>query len=674
MRIVTDFPRRARRIDNAWIPLKDGARLASRMWLPEDADSRPVPAILEYIPYRKGDFTAARDEPMHRWFAGHGYAAVRVDLRGSGDSDGVLLDEYLQRELDDAVEVIAWLAKQPWCTGAVGMMGNSWGGFNALQVAALRPPALKAIITSCSTDDRYADDMHYMGGCLLNDNMDWGATFFAFLPRPPDPAVVGERWRAMWLERLEKLVQPIEIWLEHQRRDAYWKHGSVCEDYGAIECPVFAVGGWLDGYSNAIARLLAGLKVPRRAVIGPWAHMFPHTALPGPGFDFLGEAVRWWDHWLRGEDRGAMAEPMLRAWMGEAIPAVPFYQTCPGRWVAETAWPSPRTAAHRLVLNARRLDPEPAAETRLDFRSPQTTGLAGGEWCPYGTGGQGPEFPGDQREDDGRSLVFDSEPLQSRLEILGAPVATLDLAVDRPVAFVAVRLCDVAPDGASTRVSYGVLNLAHRNGFERVERIEPGRRMHVRVRLNDAAYAFRPEHRLRLALSTTYWPMVWPSPEPVLLSLFTGAGTLTLPARPPRPEDAGLPSLGEPASAPPLDRTQLEAGRWENAVSRDLKSGLVTVTATRHDGLWRLDDTGIEIGGGMRERMSITEGDPLSAETEMARTIQIGRGEWRTRIEATTRLTATREAFISTARLEAHEDDRRIFARDWSRSIPRDSR
>ena len=212
MSIVTTFPRAVRHIENLWIPLADGTRLAARLWLPEDADRDPVPAIVEYIPYRKRDYMRGRDQAMHPWFAGHGYAAVRVDMRGSGESDGVMLDEYTRQEHDDAVEVIAWLAAQPWCTGKVGMMGISWGGFNALQVAARRPPALKAIITLCSTDDRYADDIHYLGGCLLNDNLMWGTVMLIFSARPPDPAIVGADWRAAWLARLEANPFLPEIW------------------------------------------------------------------------------------------------------------------------------------------------------------------------------------------------------------------------------------------------------------------------------------------------------------------------------------------------------------------------------------------------------------------------------------------------------------------------------
>lgn len=214
-------------IETIWIPMSDGTRLAARLWLPEGSHEKPVPAILEYIPYRRRDGSRDWDQLTHPWIAAQGYACLRLDIRGSGDSEGIIFDEYLKQEQDDAIEAIEWIAAQPWCSGKVGMMGISWGGFNSLQVAARRPPALKAIITVCSTDDRYADDIHYMGGCLLNGNLDWGATFFTYMGRAPDPDIVGERWREMWLERLEQLQPFYTTWMEHQHRDEYWSHGSV---------------------------------------------------------------------------------------------------------------------------------------------------------------------------------------------------------------------------------------------------------------------------------------------------------------------------------------------------------------------------------------------------------------------------------------------------------------
>ncbi len=669
MRIVTEFPRRVREIENTWITLADGCRLAARIWLPEDAEGDPVPALLEYLPYRKRDFTAVANSQMHPYFAGHGYASVRVDRRGSGDSDGLMYDEYIARELADGAEVIAWLATQPWCTGKVGMFGSSWGGFNALQVAALRPPALKAIITSCSTDDRYADDMHYMGGCLLNDNLMWGSTAFSFMARPPDPALVGERWREMWMARLQNTESLVATWMQHPRRDAYWKHGSVCEDFGAIQCPVFAVGGWADGYSNAIPRLLKGLKVPRKGLIGAWGHRWGHQAVPGPAMGFLQEAVRWWDHWLKGKDTGLMDEPMLRAWMQDWVPPKTFYTERPGRWVAEASWPSPRIGQRRWYLNPFTLGDRAEPEQALNHSSPVTTGEGAGEWCPYGYQA---EMPGDQREDDGNSLCFDSGMLPERIEFLGAPVVTLDLASDRPVTQIAVRLNDIAPDGASTRITYGVLNLTHRDSHEHPEALVPGTRYRVRVQLNDVGYAFPPGHRLRIAISTAYWPLMWPAPEPATLTLFTGGSTLDLPVRTPQEEDAKLRPFDPPEAAAAQPRTERRPYARSRQHARDMITGEHVVEAVKDRGKIHLTDIDLEYSGGGQERYSIRQGDPLSAKAHSLYSITHDRGPWQVAIETDTTVTATRDNFLVTAKLEAYEAGTRVFSRTWDTTIKRD--
>jgi hypothetical protein len=669
MKTVTSFPRPVRELENVWIPLSDGCRLAARIWLPADAETDPVPGILEYIPYRKRDFMAQRDALIHPYLAGHGYACVRVDLRGSGDSDGVLTDEYLAREQDDACEVIAWLAAQPWCTGKVGMMGNSWGGFNALQVAARRPPALGAIITSCSTDDRYADDVHYMGGCLLLDNLRWASIMFSHNARPPDPAVVGERWRELWMARMEGSGLWLETWLRHPRRDAYWKHGSVCEDFKTIACPVYAVGGWADAYTNAIPRLMQGLVVPRKGMIGQWAHRYPHMALPGPAVGFLQLAVQWWDTWLKGREAAIAREPFLRAWMQESALPAHSYGERPGRWIAESAWPSPRSRPWRLALTPGRLEATPGREIALRLRSPETVGLYAGRWCPHGTG---LDLPSDQRYEDGGSLVFDTEPLGERVEILGAPVVELEVAADRPVAFVVARLSDVAPDGAATRVSYGVLNLTHRDGHEAPTPLTPGRRYRVRLPLGDAGQAFPPGHRLRLALSTAYWPTVWPAPEPVTLTVFTGASTLELPVRSPDPADAALPPLPPPEGPPPLRTTVLEPARAARTVHHDLAGGLVTQEILQDSGLFRFDDIDLTVQTVLTERYDIQPDDPLSARAEVGSTVRMRRADWRVEARTRTVLTATREQFRVQATLEAFEGEARVFSRSWDTAVPRD--
>lgn len=631
--IVTSFPRAVREIEHTLIPLRDGTRLAARIWLPEDAGDRPVPALLEYLPYRKRDGTYQRDALTHPYLAGHGYAAVRVDIRGSGESEGVLSDEYSQAELDDALEVIAWLADQPWCSGAVGMFGISWGGFNALQVAALQPPALKAIVTLCSTDDRYADDVHYMGGAkLASADLGWGGFFFGDMCQPPDPLLVGERWREMWLERLQGVPLFLETWLRHQRRDAYWRHGSVCEDFSAIKCPVYAVGGWTDGYTNAISRLLERLEVPRKGLIGPWAHAYPHFARPGPQIGFLQEMLRWWDHWLKGKPTGVMDEPMLRAWMTDSHRPATHHETLPGRWVAEPVWPPADRKPHRLFLTNDGLQPAVAPLASRDVRTPQTVGSEAGEWCPFGRGN---DQAGDQRPDDSRSSVFDTPPLGEAVEILGAPVVTLDIACDRPIANLVARLCDVHPSGESLRVSFGVLNLTHRDGHAAPSPLVPGQRYRVRVQLNDCGASFPAGHRIRLALSTTYWPMIWPAPQDATVTIL--GGTLDLPARLPRPADALLGPLPVVETATP---------------ARDL--------------------LGFELGGESRYHIDIEGDDPASAVAEMRRLQTKRRGDWQVRCETSMRMSCTPEAFRLQASLRAYQGDEEVCSRDWDCAISRD--
>ncbi len=669
MRTIRELPRRVREIENLTIPMSDGARLAARVWLPEDAEADPVPAILEMIPYRKRDGTAARDAMIHPYLAGHGYACLRVDLRGSGESDGVLLDEYLEREQEDALEAIAWIARQPWCSGRVGMMGISWGGFNSLQAAARRPPQLGAILTLCSTDDRYRDDAHYMGGCLLTENLTWGSAIFARGALPPDPDLVGKDWRRAWLQRLQAHHPWIERWLWHPRRDAYWRQGSVCEDYGAIACPVYAIGGWADAYTNAVPRLLEHLRAPRKGLIGPWAHAFPHLASPGPAIGFLQEALRWWDQWLKGIPTGIMDEPMLRVWMQDSVPPRTCYDQRPGRWVAEDSWPSPRLEFRELVLSPSRLNMVAEPEAALTLTSPLTTGSVAGRWCSFG---QDPDLPDDQRADDGGSLLFDTAPLPERLEMLGLPEAELTLSVDRPQAMLAIRLCAVAPDGGSRRISYGLLNLSHRDGHDRPRPMIPGERVTVRVPLGMLGEAIPAGHRLRLAVSTSYWPLAWPAPQPVRLTLVTGASRLRLPLRPPREADARLMPFQEPESTPAALAIAVREGESSTTVEHDLASGRRRLRFHADYGVERIEPHGLETAEISTETLAISEGDPTSAEATAERRLGLARGGWRIRIETMLRLTSDRERFQLAARLDAFEGEERIFARDWLADLPRD--
>ncbi|THD84870.1 CocE/NonD family hydrolase [Aliigemmobacter aestuarii] len=667
MKTVSEFPCKVVDHPDVGIVMPDGVRLSARIWMPEGATENPVPAVLEYIPYRKRDGTLPRDERMHPYFAGHGYAAVRVDIRGNGDSEGLMTDEYSEQELADAVEVIRWLAEQPWCSGAVGMMGKSWGGFNCLQTAFLRPPALRAVISVCSTTDRFADDIHFKGGCLLGENMGWGAVMLSYSSRPADPALRPD-WREDWMRRLDAEPFLAPRWASHQARDAYWKHGSVCEDWQAIQVPVLSVGGWADNYMNTVGHLMANLSVPVQGLMGPWVHQYPHQAVPGPAIGFLQEAVRWWDCWLKGVQNGVAEGPRLRAYMLDSEAPDASIAHRKGHWVTEAAWPSPRVRDEVLelapggafggVLGGR------AAPMEVRLKTPQDLGFAAGEFFPMGLNA---ELPGDQSGDDAMSVCFDTAALAEPLALLGQPRLRLRLQSDRPRAFVVARLCDVAPDGRSVRICHGMLNLCHRDSMETPSDVPVGVPFDAEVTLDLCGYRLAAGHRLRIALSTTYWPFLWPSPEEAELTILEGR--LHLPVHPGVVADEWQPPA--PEAAPAWRHRVVAAGSSARRIERDLLSGRTSLVVEDHGGLAENLTHGLINGHAMVERFSIEPGNPLSAKTEIEWTEHFERDGWKVVTRSSSTMTATREALLFTGRLEAYEGEKLVFARDYSESVPR---
>ncbi len=656
-------------IENQWIPMSDGCRIAAKIWLPQSCHKKPVPAILEYIPYRKRDLKARRDSQIHGFFARHGYACIRADLRGSGDSEGVLRDEYLQQELDDGVEILNWISSQNWCDGNIGMIGISWGGFNGLQIAALQPPQLKAVISVSSSDDRYADDIHYMGGCLLTDQLSWASTMFAYNSSPPDPEIAGDKWKDMWIERLEWSGLWLKKWMQHQKRDSFWKHASICEDYKAIKAPVFVVSGWADGYSNTVFKLLKHLDCPVKGLVGPWGHKYPHMVELGPEIDFLGECLRWWDKWLKGIETGVMDEPLLQVWMQDTVS--PLVPQRPGRWVAEESWPSQGIQKKKLVITTHGLEEEAGPDRCswiMDIQSPLSVGLFGGKWASYS---ESSDLPWDQREEDGGALIFETPPLEKRTEILGRPEVHLELSVDKPQAMVAVRLSDIGEDGRGTRVTFGLLNLSHRESHESPEVLEPGRIYHVKVFMNYIAQSFPAGHKIRLSISTSYWPVAWPSPEPVNLSIYPGSSRLILPFREPIPLDQTLVSFAPPPTLEGIETNLLAPARREWTVTHNLADNSVKVNVISNEPRLLIRHINMIIQRDVQEIYSYSNNnyDTVRGEVRSRRSFQ--RDDHVLSAVTRTVLTSTRTDFIITATLDAYENDARIFSKSWYETIPR---
>ncbi|WP_306110617.1 MULTISPECIES: CocE/NonD family hydrolase [Roseovarius] len=661
------LPQTIREIEHLEIPMPDGTRLAARVWMPEGAEAAPVPAILEFIPYRKNDKTLERDHARAPWMAAQGYAYVRVDLRGTGESEGLMTDEYTEEELQDGCDVIAWIAAQDWCDGGVGIVGISWGGFNGLQLAALRPPALKAVVTICSTDDRYADDIHYMGGTLLGDHLSWASVMFGINTLPPDPAHVGDRWREMWEERLDGSGLWLENWMQHQTRDAFWKHGSVCEDFSDIEVPVYAVSGWADGYCRAVFRLVENLKSPVKGLVGPWSHRYPHLGEPGPAIDWLTEEVRWWDQWMKGRDTGIADEPKLRVFLQDHARPQTHYDTRDGVWIDEPAWPSPNVERRAFSLTSDGGLGAEGPQDALDICSPLWVGRHGGKWCSYGHPG---DQPGDQRREDAGSLTFQTAPLTEDCHMVGDPELTLTFEVDKPVAQVALRLMDVAPDGAATRVSYGLLNLTHRDSHEHPENLEPGRKYTVRVPMKHVAQTFRAGHRIRLGVSTSYFPVAWPAPEPVTLTMLTGECVLELPMRKDAPEAVDAFGPARSAELLELDVERAPGATWR--LGEDVDTGMLSIEVTDDEGAATIRSQGYFHAAAAKEHYTILPEDPTSATGEVTWTHEMAREDWSVKTVTRTRMTCTASDYLITARLEAFLNGDCIRELDWDVRIPRD--
>lgn len=664
-----DLLQGVRVLDDVRVVLSDGVAVSLKIWLPEDAETAPVPAVLEAMPYRKDDVMLVDDAARMGYVAGHGYACIRMDLRGSGSSEGVLLGEYHPQEHEDIAEVIAWAAAQPWCDGAVGLTGMSWSGCNTLHLAARRPPALKAIVSVYSTDDHYDNDIHYMGGAVLAFYLAvWGHVMLSFNTRPGDPQVMGDAWRENWLERLEANVPFSQERLEHQRRDSYWARTAVREDPADIECPALIVGGWADAYTDSVFRLLDGIPGVRRGIIGPWGHTWPERAVPGPSIGFLQETVRWWDRWLKGIENGVDDEPLLRYFVQDVAEPRPDLELRSGVWQSADRLPTLERDGEDLWLSSAGLALEPdRVETSVGHSSPLTLGATAGSWLPYGTL---TDLPGDQRDDDVQSLTFDSAPLTDDLTIFGQPQVVLAVSSDQPDALIVARLCAVAPDGTSSLITRGALNLTHRDSHAEPAPLEPGTVYRVAVDLKAVAERVPRGHRLRVAISTQYWPWLWPSPKRPVIHVVLGAESrLRLPTT---DVHASIVSFGPAEIAPVPEVEKLRDHHPEMTPSIDAVTGWHRFVLVRDLSGGSRFPSGLEHHDEERCEFLIDPADPLSARVEMVRQIRLGRGSWQTstQIETTMSCTATHFELESTVR--AGEGDEQVFERSYHAVVGRD--
>ncbi|UCE41257.1 MAG: CocE/NonD family hydrolase [Candidatus Aminicenantes bacterium] len=544
-------------------------RLSATLFLPIAKQEREkFPVLFEFLPYRKDDSFYLRDYPLYSYFARRGYVAVKVDIRGTGSSEGMVPPrEYSEVELEDAVSCIRQLAQAPWSNGNVGMWGISWGGFNAIQVAMRRPLELKAILAMDATDDLYHDDVHFIDGAFHVDQYELSIDTDLGLPRWPkyfcDEDYFKNRFNAYpWFL----------TYLKQQKDGEFWRTNSLRWNYQSIQIPVYLIGGLLDGYRDSIPRMLENMNVPMKAVIGPWPHAWPDNGVPGPNYEWRREAVRWWDYWLKGRDTGIMEEPRFAVFVRDShLPDV-HMKTTPGHWRYEE-WPIQRTSWTTLYPGENHLMGLSPGESLVDrLKYVPSSGIAALYWWGDPTG--------DMRKEDAESLVYDSQTLGDSIEIIGFPRVRLRVSADAKLAHWIVRLEDVHPDGSVSLVTGGLLNGAQRNSRLFPEYLTPGEVYELEFPLHFTTWTFKPGHRIRLAVSNALFPMIWPTPYPMTTQLFLGkdSTSLELPVIPfsQRP----IPNFFPPeAWEERPDARPLEGPGWpyKHTVTRDLDRSTTTV-------------------------------------------------------------------------------------------------
>jgi uncharacterized protein len=687
-------------VETRWdvrIPVRDGLELSANLWLPRPGIDDPgerFGVILEMIPYGKDNWRRNADVARGAWLASRGFALCRLDVRGTGSSPGVAIDEYTVEETHDGYDAVEWLAAQPWCNGNVGMWGISYGGFTAIQVAKLRPPHLRAIAPVYATDDRYLDDVHVRGGCLVASEMSqYAVSQLGMNAMPPDPGFRGSAWREEWRARLEATPPWLLAWLRHQTDGPYWRQGSLAPEYEAIECAVFHIAGWSDSYVDPAFRMQERCtNAPRRALVGNWVHSFPDDAYPGPNLDWLHEVVRFFDRYLKDRTNGWDEEPGLVWFEREYAEPEPFPAAWPGRWRASASFPVEGTDLRDWHLAG---GPHPGVgglnETGAPRPGPATEGTAGERTdvlrhratvgtrgaLSWGAGWHPNGLARDLRPDEALGLTYTSDPLDAPLSIIGVPVAVVDISATMPIATLVARLSDVAPDGTSSHVATGVLNLTHRRSHEHPEPLEPGSIERVEVPMRTTGYRWRPGHRIRLTLLSGYWPVLWPSPLPGEIRVHRGdssGSVLRLPVLPDSVTDLPVPAFRPaPGAVASVAGDSGDTGGVEDPptwrIEEDVLAGTVTVRIGE-GGTTRLQD-GRELYSSEALEMTASDTDPATVRFASDVVYRWREHDATVDIRATATIRSSADALDTTIGLAVSLDGEPFFRRDWRERITR---
>lgn len=657
-------------VKNVMIPMRDKIKIAADLIMP-DAKGK-FPAIIQYHPYRKDDISLTNND-AHYYFAQRGYVGVRLDVRGTGSSEGYSVLEYSPEEQRDSYDAIEWIGEQDWCNGNVGIWGISYSGQTAMTAAFMNPPHLKAAIPLFFSDDRYLADCHYFGGSLRIP-VDWafyGIWMVGMNAAPPYPELVGGKWHELWMERLEKSEPWLLSWIEHQVQGPFWKSGSVAGKYDQVQCPVFIIAGWRDGYPGAGARIYSNLKSNKKLLIGPWMHNRPDTGIPGPRIHFLREMQKWWDYWLKGIENGVMEEPSVCLYVQKYDCPTADRDMTSGYWRYEKEWPIERTEEvpfyfHRGGLTSREPSDLEKGE-KDDYTYKPTVGTSVGHFSAAGPR----VLSVDQRIDEAFSLTYTTPSLNEDIEITGVPKAIIFVSSTADIAGFVVKLNDVAEDGTSAFITKGYLNATRRNSFESPELLTPGEIYELTIPLEATSWIFEKGHKIRVSIQSSDWWNLWPTPRKAVNSIYRNKvepSRIILPIIPTSFEKLPKPEFLLPP--PPIKVTDIQETPPEYSVVRDYFKKTTSVIAKSSNAVKVPELNSYVV---QKAEMKVTASDIHPEFTSLKATSQltIPHSDCRFDIVSMVSLKSTADYFHVIINLDIEIDGRPFFQKKWARTIKR---
>ncbi len=646
--------------------MRDGIRLYAKSWHPEGEG--PFPAVINYDPYRSSDWRTMSRGNFFHYLARHGYVVLHLGVRGTDGSEGNVTDEYPLQEQEDGYDAVEWIAAQPWCNGKVGMIGTSYSGFTAVQVAMHKPPHLKAIVPLYATDDRYTDDVHYDGGalCSLFDLAGWATMMVSMNALPPAESI-GEDYEKIWNEHLEG-NEPYQLnWLENQIDGPYWRPASLRSDFDSIECPVLIIGAWRDFYRNSALRMYEHLTVPKKLLMGPWGHVFPDWGYPGPSINYMPQIVRWFDHWLKDKDTGMLEEPDFINFMRESSFTKPNFKGGSGYWTELDKWSSRDKEEKKLFLEShQKLERKPIGEGSDNFVYLAAVGLGNPTWhhdlIKCGNS--------EQNFDEENSLIYTSNPLNQRLDILGQPKLELTFSSTAPIVNLIVKLFDVAPDGSTDIITWGVLNLTHRNSHTEPQKLKPGEKVKITMNLDATSWIFHPGHTIKLSFASSDFPNIWPSPYSAENTIWWGGkheSCLILPVIPESdPEEA--PLFGEIEM--PMNVYKINYAPSISEISQDSQNEETTFQFSQSQN-GKLSEDEISLSFEDKSSFTISNKNPANASLLNEHNIQISTKKLSSRAITKAQLRSDSENFHVSYDLVLTVDKKEKFRRNWSKSFKR---